>query len=94
MVVGHFLVVKNLLRLGQRTYTFLSIGFESQQRRHLRKIILDSRQCAGYFGIQILTQISRIDTRISGHAFLVQRLDQFQCPFRREGEFLVAIHLK
>ena len=50
-------------------------------------------QYAGALGIDVITQISGIDTRIGRYFLLVQRLDGFQRFIGRESELLVAFHL-
>ena len=88
MVVGNFLVIKYFLGFRQGTCSFLSVGFQAQERRNGREIILNSRQSSRHFRIQVIAQIGCI------HAFFIQGLNELKCLLRRKTEFLIAIDLQ
>ena len=57
-------------------------------------VILDAFQNLGTFGIDVITQESRVHTRISSHLLFVERLDKLQGHVGRIAELLVAFHLQ
>ena len=86
MVVGHLAVVKHLFALGQLV--------ECQHGSSQVGIGHHSLHDAGHLRIDVVAQISGIDTRIGGRLFLVQRLDGLEGIVGRHAKLLVALHLQ
>ena len=85
MVVGDLAVVEHLLALGQLL---------ARQGRGVFGIVGQPRQDVGTLGIDVITQIGGIHTRISGVFLLVETLDGLQGLVGRHVVFLVAFHLQ
>lgn len=85
MVVSDFAAVEHFLRLRQ---------FLFRQWRCQFRIRLKSLQNVWTFRINVVTQISGIDTRISGVFLLVEALDGLQGLVGTETVFLVTFHLQ
>ena len=85
MVIGDFLVIKDFFRFRK---------FGAQKRSHLREVVFYSRQRTRHFGVDIIAQVGRIHTGISGQSLLIKGLDELERLLRRKGVFLIAIDLQ
>ena len=85
MVVGDLAVVEHLLALGYPggKHRSCNIGVWSH-----------APQYVGYFRIDVVRQIGGVDTRVSGHLFLIQTLDKAQRLVGAPAPAFVAFHLQ
>ena len=85
MVVRHLRIVEHALVLPY---------FRFQQRGGQFGVVDQAAQRVRYLRINVVTQVSRVYTRIGRHFLFIERLDQFQRVVCRKGELLVTFHLQ
>ena len=85
MVICHLRIIKYLFRFRQ---------WSTRQRSSQHLVVPKTFQYSGTLRINIVTQESGIDARISSHFLFIKRLNQLQRFIGRIGKLLITLYLK